>query len=126
MRVAIDYRHHIRADGGRCQVEHSFARLQRHFAMALVSTGRSRIKYELNIVPDRELNKPINALMGGRDFETFRPGQPIGFRINANHSPHLKMRAVAHYLDHKVGADITGTNDRAFMFFNRHLSISNP
>src|SRR6185312_12436082 len=41
-----------------------------------------------------------------------RAGQAVGLRVDADHGTHAQVLRVSHHLDHQIGADVAGTDDR--------------
>ena len=59
-------------------------------------------------------NKPVDPFMGRCHPHALGAGQAIGRRVDADHHAHLERLRQAHNLDHQVGPDIAGPDDRYF------------
>jgi hypothetical protein len=80
--------------------------------MAPVRAGRGSIKYNVDIGETRHRDKPVDS--AGRDWNSQTRGalQSVRFRIDTDQRTHLEALGQAKYLDHQIGTDIAGPNDR--------------
>ena len=112
MRVEVDRRHDERSERGRGQVHNPdvVRRQDRHVGRMRHRGGR--VEDHPDVVEARQRKQPFDAIRGGRDAETGRPAQPVepGFMLASRADP--QRPGAAQQLDHQVGADVAGADDR--------------
>src|SRR5690606_16394856 len=118
--LKIDHRHAIRADGCRRQVDQAGAGLQGTQEGVVLDVGRGRggIENEVDVGKSFQAGQSFDALVGGGHAHARSTGQAIGGRVDADHGGHFDVLRVAQDLDHQVGADVAGTDDRSFEVFH--------
>ena len=79
---------------------------------ALASMGLGRGAFEDEVRQVVLGQEPVHALGGGGDAEPGCAGEAVGGRVDADHVLDLDVLAAAHQLEHQVGADVAGADDR--------------
>ncbi|POM13877.1 hypothetical protein CSX04_08416 [Burkholderia cepacia] len=116
MRVEVHHRHTIRADGSGRQVDHANAGLERAQERVVLHmrAGGRRIEHEVDLVEYGQARQPFHAFMRRRHAEPRGAREAVRGRIDADHRRDVEMPAATHDLDHQVGADVAGSDDRGF------------
>ena len=82
--------------------------------MMLVRARAGRVEDDADLGPDRHLDQSVDAFVGGGDAEPGGALQPVAFGIDADKGAHFQHVGRADDLDHQVGADVTGPDNRDF------------
>ena len=74
--------------------------------MMCVGAGRCGVEHHIDFLENIHFHQAVDAFCGRGYTHALSAGQAVGFGVDPYHGTHFKGFAVAHDLDHEVGADI--------------------
>ncbi|MGF6659587.1 hypothetical protein QF000_001231 [Paraburkholderia atlantica] len=110
-------------DRGRRQIDQANARLAsaQERIVLHVRAGRGRVEHEIDVSKHGQTGQTFDAFMRGSNAKPRGARETVGVRIDADHRRDFEMLAVTQDLDHQIGADVAGADDRDLQFFGSHI-----